>query len=542
MFSGESSMHLVVRSLCVAVLAAALPANAGPRDAGSQFQALLAANPLLDHDPGTILVGFAPGPVEARENALGLIGGQVIREYELVPGLCLVRPAMDADQALALLAGVPGLEYAEPNYVMRAAGVPNDPRFAEQWALQNTGQLVNGTTGKNDADIDAPEAWDVYTGDPNFVIAVIDVGVYYNHQDLAGNIWANPGEVAGNGIDDDADGYVDDIRGWDWVDDDNDPTPADAHGTRNAGIIGAVGNNGTGISGVVWKCKLVPLRFLGPQGGLESDAIAAIQYCVKKGIKLSNNSWSAGGNYSQSLFNAISAARNAGHLFVCAAANGGKDIDNAGADYPSSFTLDNIISVAATTDKDGLWTSSNWGAVSVDLGAPGVKVLSTATPNTYNFQNGTSFAAPHVTGVAALVWGQNPGWTYAQVRTRILSTVRPLNALAGKTVTGGMLNAAAAVQPQTPPSAPSNLVATNLGGGKAKLTWQDNSNNENLFQVVRQKNTGGVWGGTVTVVNTGPNVTTYTDTPGAGLFRYHVRARNNYGSSLWTPWKQVTVN
>ncbi len=536
-------MHALIRSVLLTILIGTVPAIAGPREGGSDFQSALAANPALDHDPGSVLVEFLPGVTgQERDDALAMVGGRVEVEYSLVPGLVLARVSVEADQAVAALNGLPGVAYAELNHVVRAAGVPNDPRFAEQWGLQNTGQLVNGAVGKVDADIDAPEAWDIYTGDPNFVVAIIDNGVYYTHPDLAANIWLNPGEVGGNGIDDDADGYIDDIRGWDWVDDDNNPSPSDSHGTRNAGIIGAVGNNGVGISGVVWKCKLVPLRFLGANGGLESDAILAIQYCVKKGIKVSNNSWSAGGNYSQATFNAINAARAAGHLFVCAAANLGKDIDNAGPDYPSSYTLDNIISVAATTFKDALWTSSNYGAVSVDLGAPGVTVLSTSGTNSYNFQNGTSFASPHVAGAAALVWGQNPGWTYAQVKARILGTVRPLAALSGKTVTGGMLNIAAAVQTQTPPTAPTNMAATNLGGGKALLGWKDNSNNELKFQLTRQVYTGGVWTGTVTVVNTAPNVTAYTDTPGAGLFRYRVRARNQWGDSAWTPWKQVTVN
>lgn len=536
-------MRAAIRSVLVASLVAVATALAGPRESGTDFQSVLNANPHLDHDPASVLVAFLPGVAgQQRDEALALVGGRVEQEYSLVPGLVCASVSIPAEQAVAALSALPGVAYAELNHVVRAAGVPNDPRFGEQWGLHNTGQLINGAAGKVDADIDAPEAWDFYTGDPNFAVAIIDNGVYYTHPDLAANIWLNPLEVAGNGIDDDANGYIDDIRGWDWVGKDNDPTPSDSHGTRVAGIIGAVGNNSAGISGVVWKCKLVPLRFLGPNGGLESDAIAAIQYCVNKGIKVSNNSWSAGGNYSQSVFNAINAAKAAGHLFVCAAANLGKDIDNAGPDYPSSYTLDNIISVAATTFKDARWANSNYGAVSVDLGAPGVSVLSTSGTSSYNYQNGTSFASPHVAGAAALVWGQNPAWTYAQVRARILGTVRPLASLNGKTVTGGMLNIAAAVQPQTPPAAPTNMAATNLGGGKALLGWQDNSNNESKFQLSRQVYSGGVWTGTVTVVNTAPNVTSYTDTPGPGLFRYRVRARNQWGDSAWTAWKQVTVN
>jgi subtilisin family serine protease len=537
-------MHPFARSLALtaltigATLVAVAPAGAD--DSVRRLDALLARDPSLHHDPGSILVSFAPGtPEGTAQNVLALVGGKITQSYTLVPGLHEVEVA-DADQALIIIAGAPFVDFAQPNHIVRATAVPNDPRFNEQWGLHNTGQLINGSSGKVDADIDAPEGWDIYTGDPARAIGIIDNGVLYTHPDLIANIWVNPGETA-NGLDDDGNGYIDDIRGWDWVDDDNAPLGSDGHGTRNAGLAGAVGNNAKGIAGVAWNCKLVCLRFLGPAGGLESDAIAALQYCVNKNIKISNNSWSSAANYSQALYNAINAARTAGHLFVCASANLAKDLDNTGPDYPSSYNLDNIISVAATTDKDLLWPQSNYGAISVDLGAPGHKVLSTTVNNGYNFGSGTSFASPHVAGVAALVWGKNPAWTYAQVRTRILTTVRPIPALSGKTATGGVVNAAAALVAQGPPVAPSNLTAVNLGGGKAKLNWQDNSNNETRFTVQRQVHTG-TWGGTIIVVNTAPNIITYTDSPGPGLFRYRVRAANTFGFSVWTPWKLVTVN
>lgn len=533
----NSNFRLLAAS-CVALMACSSAAADG---AAARVQGLLAVNPALPHDPGSILVCFAPGVTADLAGAvLAPAGGAITRSYTLVPGLHEVEVA-DADRALAILAGAPLVEFAQHNHILRAAGIPNDPRFVEQWGLHNTGQIINGFAGKVDADIDAPEAWDIFTGDLNRAIAVIDNGVLYTHPDLSANIWANPGEVAGNGLDDDGNGYIDDVRGWDWVGDDNAPLGSDGHGTRCAGLVGAVGNNGIGIAGVAWRCKIVCLRFLGPSGGLESDAIAAIQYCVTENVRISNNSWTAGATYSQALYNAINAARAAGHLFICASANLGKDLDNAGPDYPSSYTLDNIISVAAVQDKDALWSLSNYGAITVDLAAPGVKVLSTTINNGYNFGNGTSFASPHVAGVAALIWGQNPGWTYAQVRSRIFSTVRTVPALAGKTATGGIVNAAAALAIPAPPIAPSNLTATNLGGGKARLNWQDNSNNETKFTIQRQVYSG-AWGGTVIVVHTAPNVITHTDIPGPDLFRYRVRAANTYGVSAWTPWKQVTVN
>ena len=293
-----------------------------------------------------------------------------------------IPPSMQIGEALAKLRGNPMVEYAEPNYIVRALVTPpDDPQFDQLWGLDNTGQ----TGGTPDADIDAPEAWDIHTGSSNVVIAVIDTGVAYNHPDLddgtRNNIWANDVELNGTpGFDDDDNGYVDDILGWDFVGDDNDPTDYLFHGTHVAGTIAALGNNGTGITGVNWYSSIMPLRIFGASGyGDTAKAIEAILYAANNGAKVINASW-GGGDFSQALYDAISHANDMGVLFVAAAGNGGDDGIGDDNDqipfYPASYGLPNIISVAATDHNDNLALFSNFGATSVDVAAPGVNVLS----------------------------------------------------------------------------------------------------------------------------------------------------------------------
>ncbi len=318
------------------------------------------------------------------------------------------------------------VEFAEPNYIVHIDAVPNDPDFSLLWGLHN----------ENDADIDAPEAWDITTGSSDIVVAVIDTGVDYNHQDLAANMWVNSNETL-NGEDDDGNGYVDDIRGWDFFSNDNNPYDESGHGTHCSGTIAAVGNNGKGVVGVSWNAKIMPLRFLGPEGGYTSDAVFAINYAIYNGADIMSNSW-GGGGYSVALEDAISAANESGILFVAAAGNSRKNTDRR-PHYPSSYDVPNIISVAATDHNDALAGFSNYGPNSVDLGAPGVDILSTY-PGGYAWGDGTSMAAPHVSGAAALIMAQNPTISVADLKAKILDSVDPIDALAGKTVTGGRLN------------------------------------------------------------------------------------------------------
>jgi len=373
------------------------------------------------------------------------------------------------EQAVAKYQASGLFEYVQPDYILRvdpilatpaslanpinaSAGVtPNDPGFPQLWGLNNTGQ----TGGKADADIDALEAWQIQTGNHNLVIGVIDTGVDYTHPDLANNIWTNPGELVNgvyvqDGIDNDGNGYVDDIHGWDFVNNDNNPMDDYGHGTHVAGTIAGQGNNGIGVTGVDWSAQVMPLKFLGASGsGSTSDAIKALDYATKMGVKLTNNSW-GGGGYTQALADAIQAAGNKGALFIAAAGNGGSDQigdnNDVTPNYPSNYNLSNIIAVAATTNADSLSSFSNYGPVSVDLGAPGSSIYSTLPVNgsplgqNYGTLSGTSMATPFVTGAAALLWSQHPDWTAQQIKDVLLQTADPVASLVGKTVSGGRLN------------------------------------------------------------------------------------------------------
>ena len=302
------------------------------------------------------------------------------------------------------------------------------------WGLHNTGQ----TGGTSDADIDAPEAWDISTGSVSVVIAVVDSGVDYTHPDLDANIWVNTGETScTDGIDNDGNGYIDDCRGWDFVNNDNNPMDDNDHGTHVSGTIAAEGNNGIGVTGVNWTAKIMPLKFLNKKGsGTTADAIEAILYANANGAHVINNSW-GGGAFSQALKDAIDASP---AVVVCAAGNDGVDND-ATPHYPSSYTSVNLLSVAATDDTDILATFSNYGVTSVDLGAPGVSIYSTIPKGTYASYSGTSMASPHVSGVAGLVKALNPGFTNLDIKNSILNSVDPKSSLSGKVATGGRLNA-----------------------------------------------------------------------------------------------------
>src|SRR5215217_6469226 len=339
----------------------------------------------------------------------------------------------------------PDVEYAEPNFKIFPTATPNDPSFNKLWGLNNTGQTI-GQAGAADADADVPEAWNTATGTATTVVAVIDEGIDVSHPDLRNNIWKNPGEVPGNGVDDDGNGYVDDVYGYDFANDDAsvyDPDPVngsgDEHGTHVAGTIAAEGNNGIGVAGVNWRAKVMALKFLGPNSGSTLDAVEAINYAVTNGADISNNSWGYVGSPSRSLQDAINRADNAGHLFVAAAGNGGtdgvgdnNDASSSNTNYPSSYPNPNIISVAATDNRDTLASFSNFGATTVDLAAPGVNVASTLPGNRYGYYSGTSMATPHVTGVAALLKSRQPTLSDAQLKARILDGADRKSSLTGK--------------------------------------------------------------------------------------------------------------
>jgi subtilisin family serine protease len=401
------------------------------------------------HRPGELIVKFrsskSAGKIVAGLNARAL-------PHSLPYGLQKIGlPAgKSVSDALSELNGNPDVLYAEPNYIARKSQIPDDTRFGEQWGLTA---------------IAAPQAWDIATGSSSIIVATLDTGIDYHHPDLVDNLWVDSGEIAGNGVDDDGDGVVDDlfgivikggVVGGNPMDDDT----ADAHGTHVAGIIGAAGNNAAGVSGVNWHVKLMAVKFLhGPLGeGDLADAVTGMAYAVAHGAKVINCSFEVAGS-SKALADAIAEADKQGVLIVSAAGNSGSNIDHSIV-VPASIRMANNIAVAATTQNDTLPSWSNYGQRSVDLAAPGgmntgdpTGILSTVTlfdKNTKQFLRyrttaGTSMAAPFVSGVAALVWGAFPDLSNHQVRARIMNGVDKLSGLTTSTITGGRLNALGAL-------------------------------------------------------------------------------------------------
>ncbi len=361
------------------------------------------------------------------------------------------------DLAAYLMANNPNIEFAEPNYIMSASPtdfIPDDPSLSLLWGLNNTGQ----TGGLADADIDAFEAWGTTKGDEEIIVGVLDSGVDWTHPDLAENIWQNLGEDADgdgvtmekidgvwqldpgdlDGVDGDGNGYPDDLIGWDFVDNDNQPEDGKSHGTHVAGTIAAL-ENGEGIVGVSPEVRIMVLRFLNNDGlGAVSDAIRGLNYAMSKGAHLTNNSW-GGTGLSQSLQDAISSAADANQLFIAAAGNNATD-NNETPYYPSGYDIDNIIAVAASDANDQLAGFSNYGATSVDIAAPGVSIFSTLPGGAYGSGQGTSMATPHVTGTAVLLWSMGLSANYSTVKDAILSSVDPVESLEGLVETGGRMN------------------------------------------------------------------------------------------------------
>lgn len=434
------------------------------------------------HIPGQAIVAFDQAmSQEAKAAVIAENGGKVLHVFKSGAMLVEFRGKMNPTLESMLvntLAQQKGVKYVEANTVLYADGVvPNDPRFGELYGLHNDG--VAG--GAADSDIDAPEAWTITTGSKDVVVAIIDTGVDYTHPDIAPNYWHNPGETgvdadgndkSTNGIDDDGNGYVDDFRGWDFVNNDNDPMDDHNHGTHCAGTIGAKGNDANGVAGVNWDVSVVGVKFLSASGsGSLADAVKAIEYTNTLGVTLTSNSW-GGGGYSDTMYAAISGAQEAGVLFVAAAGNSGSDNDST-PHYPSSYDQDIIVAVAATDNSDGRASFSCFGLNSVDLGAPGKDILSTTKANTYAVYSGTSMATPHVSGVAALIKAAYPDATAAQIKARLMNTADPVAALAGKTVTGGRLNAYNALENDSEaPGAINGLAVTGAGTTFVNLGWQ----------------------------------------------------------------------
>ncbi len=344
-----------------------------------------------------------------------------------------------------------GVKFVEPNYVYRATVTPNDTNFGSLWGLNNTGQTVGGQVGIADADIDAPEAWDVSTGSTSIVVGVIDTGVDYNHPDLAANIWSAPSSftvtVGGQTITCPAGSH-----GYNAVSNTCDPLDDNNHGTHTSGTIGARGNNGSGVVGVNWNTRIMGLKFLSASGsGNTADAIECIQFAIQAkqifgasaNVRILSNSW-GGGGFSQALLDAINQANSNDMLFVCAAGNSNSNND-ATAFYPANYNAPNVLSVAATDNRDNKSSFSNFGATTVDLGAPGTNILSTVRNGGFATFSGTSMATPHVSGAAALVLSRCSLST-ANLKANLMNNVDQISSLAGRTVTGGRLNVNKAIR------------------------------------------------------------------------------------------------
>jgi subtilisin family serine protease len=399
--------------------------------------------PIPEQVPGQVIVSYRAS-TEASDRAVirADVGATSATPMGLARTEVLEVGRGQVDETIEALASSPDVAYVEPNFYYRAASLsPNDPRFTEEWALNNTGQSLAGVAGTTDADIDAPEAWSTTTGSSAVTVAVIDTGVAYDHPDLAANIWTNPGETGSgresNNVDDDGNGVKDDWRGWDFVDADNRPRDLLGHGTHVAGIIGAVGNNGAGTSGVAWNVRIMPLRVLGADGvGTTANVASAVAYAVNKGADIINLSLS-GSDLSLSVANAIAAATDS--LVVVAAGNEGRNNDVT-ASYPCNYATANIVCVAATDQDDKLAGYSNFGAANVDLAAPGSRVVSTVPAFTRPLQEtfNSDISATWTTGGPGIQWARgsdalgsfaadSPGTDYESNTNSWLQTASPVS-------------------------------------------------------------------------------------------------------------------
>ena len=451
---------------------------------------------LGDHEPGEIILRTRPGTglSSAANSVVNDFGAKVLDEFDTPKDihksdagefLHIKLPAgVSVAEAMAAMAKDERVAFAEPNNTYGlpetfegvgqqgdSEAITNDPKIDQLFGLHNTGQ----TGGTADADIDAPEAWATHTGrnqaNGGTLLAVIDTGIDYNHPDLKDNMWTNPGEIAGDGIDNDGNGVIDDVHGYNAYADSGDPMDGHSHGTHCAGTIAAKGNNEIGVAGVNHDANLMAVKIFSDSGRTSAAAIIrGIQYSTNNGARITSNSW-GGGRANEGI---KSAFENSTALHLMAAGNSGSDND-ARPHFPSSYEGDHIIAVAATDHKDNLANFSCYGATSVDIAAPGVNILSTVNGGGYKSYSGTSMATPHVAGAALLVADANPGITNAELRERLLGGADSKEQLAGKVVTGGRLNVANSIaQPENDtlaPALPRDFGAKSVSTNNVTLGW-----------------------------------------------------------------------
>lgn len=511
--------YLLVSLIGLVALLLATPAMAsgpGSKPARQQISRMPAPPKTATYVPGRALVQFRPGVTMAGMRGAAASADAVVQREIKGNGaadggrLLVVRSTTATTRQLVNeLSEDPRVELAEPDYILRVDATPNDPRFDELWGMQQ---------------VSAPGAWSISTGSTNVVIADIDTGVDYSHADLAANMWQNSAETPGNSIDDDGNGWVDDVYGIDPANGDGDPMDDHGHGTHTSGTVAAVGDNSVGVTGVAWQAKIMALKFLDADGsGATSDAITCINYAIAQdeaGVNVAaiNASW-GGGAYSESLRTAINAAGARGIVFVASAGNGGEDgigdDNDVSPSYPGSYDCANIIAVAATDRHDELADFSNYGATSVDIAAPGVGILSTADSG-YASWNGTSMAAPHVTGAIALCAAEFPAETITQRIARVLGNADAVTGLSGKTSSGGRLN----VQTTLGGPAPSDddIPGIPLGVSPVAGTLTQSSDMNDVYRVYLEA------GKTITARvsgNAGTNVDLFLFSPGTANVSSH---------------------
>lgn len=469
-------------------------------------------------------------------------------------GTFLVRGFGNPNVVKNAIQRLPCVQSVTQNTMIQAKTFSADPRFQELWGLDNRGQFINGVAGVPDSDIDFPEALARATIQKQIVVGVVDTGIDYRHPDLKGSMWVNPGEIAGNNRDDDGNGFVDDVYGYDFINNDSDPMDDYSvedtyHGTHVAGTIAATMNNSLGVAGIASNAaKLMALKIFNKDGYTSTlSIITAMNYSVMMrdrgiDIRVLNNSWGVG-DYDPLQSYAIKNVSDAGIMFVAASGNDANDTDENPV-YPANYGFAGIVSVAASDNRDQLADFSNYGGTTVHLAAPGVDILSTQRKGRFQYLSGTSMAVPHVSGALALAWAAHADVSMTELRNKLFQSVDQVASLVGKVATGGRLNVnnlLMALEGETEqpfPAAPSSLGIAAVGADWVNLIWNDNSNNEEGFEIEISVDGGSNYEFFDIV---GPGVTSITasELEPSTSYKFRVLAFNEIGYS--GPSNSVTV-